>query len=141
MVLHGLAVTVAGQQQGVFQGQLFLGLVLGPVQQAVGIARVVDAASAIRIEFKTHLRAALANDISHLRLLFRGGAVFLRQVLAHVLAARPHLGVQLKRLKVQRGLDVGLQFVQRLQKSMQAYGTPGARDVGDKVDLERFHGR
>ena len=73
-------------------------------------------------------------------MLLGGGAIFLGQVLAQVLALRPHLRIELEGLEIQLHLDaIALQACEGLLQSSQANGAPGAGNVRDEIDLERGH--
>jgi hypothetical protein len=58
-------------------------------------------------------------------------------MLAQVLPARAHVGVQLKGLKVHIGLHLALQMGQSGFQCAQAHGTPGAGNVRNKINFER----
>ena len=110
------------------------------MQQSVRVKGVVNAAApAARLaghgKFKTDVRAALTNVLAVGVGLFSADAVLLRDVLGDLLALSGHVRVQLKRLKVDFGCDVGLDIGQRLVKRHQAYHAPGARNVRHKIDF------
>ena len=84
-----------------------------PVNQPVRIKRVPNSATTFGLEFKTRRRTAQANGVSALGLLLRGGSVFLGDVLGHVLPLWPHVRVELKRLKMNFGLNVRAQALER----------------------------
>jgi hypothetical protein len=106
------------------------------VQQAVRVKGVVDAAAAFGPESKAHLGAALADVLADGGLLFGRGAVFLRQVLGNILAARRHLRVQLEGFEMQRGLHLPGGLFKRPLERAQTHRAPGAGDVGHKIDTQ-----
>ena len=111
-------------------------LLFGPVQQAVCIKGVVDAAALVHAEGEPQRRTARRNGLAVLLALLGRGAVLFLQVLANVLTLRPHLRVQLERLKVQVQRDLALKPVRRLLQRLEADDAPGAGDIGDEIDFE-----
>jgi len=68
--------------------------------------------------------------------------VFFGQVLAQVLAAWPHVRVQLKGLKVQISRNLTLQLTQGLLQCAQAHSTPRAGNVRDEINFQgSSHGK
>ena len=139
-----LGTAVVGGQQLALQGALLrLALQPGPVQQAMAVEGVVDAAAPFRVEGEAGLGAALADGVADLRLLLGRGAVLGGQVLAHVLPARRHLRVELEWLQVHAGLHGIGAARQRLLQRRKAHCAPGTGDVGNEVDAQGLgaHGR
>ena len=114
MRLRALAVGEIGLQQGFFQGVLCpVALPFGPVKQAVRVKGVVNPAAPVGVEHEAHLGPPFGDRLANLGLLLRGGAVFFGQMFPQVLATRGHVRVQLERLKMQIGLHLPLQALQR----------------------------
>ncbi len=112
------------------------------MQQAVCIKGVVDAAALVHAEGKPQRRTARRNGLAVLLALLGRGAVLFLQVLANVLTLRPHLRVQLERLKVQVQRDLALKPVRRPFQRLEADDAPGAGNIGDEIDFEGGgHGR
>ena len=111
-------------------------VLLRPVQQAVRIKGVVDAAALVHAEGESQLGTARGNGFAVLLALLGRGAVLFVQVLANVLAFRCHLRVQLERLKVQVDRDFILEPVCRLLQRLEADDAPGAGHVRDEINLE-----
>jgi hypothetical protein len=65
----------------------------------------------------------------------------LRQVLTQILPAGAHVRVELKRLKVQIGLNLAVQALKGFFQSAQTHGTPRAGNVRDEVDFQGRHGQ
>jgi hypothetical protein len=74
---RAFAAAVVGDQQGLSSAHAALAALFqpGPVQQAVGVKGVPDAAAAFAAEFKAHGRAAFADGVADLFLLRGRGAV------------------------------------------------------------------
>ena len=127
-----LAVGKVRLQQALLQGLLHAAsLKPGPMQQAMGVKGVVDAAAPAAglvrpAEGKADLFTALANvfpvDIG----LLGRDAVLFGDVLGNFLAFGRHLRIELERLEVQLGRDVAGHARQRLVQRFQADGAPGA---------------
>src|SRR5207249_11268066 len=101
MRTRALAIGEISLEQGLLQRLLFTGtLQLGPVQQAMRIKSVVDAAASTaglirHAELEAELGTA-CRDVFAVRMrLLRREAVFLRDLLGNLLALRPHLGADL----------------------------------------------
>ena len=79
--------SVVGRQQGFFRASARpLPLLPWPSAAGGGIQRVPDAAPALSLEGKPHLRTALADVVANLGLLLGRAAVFAAQVLGDVFA-------------------------------------------------------
>jgi len=136
-VLGALALGEIGAQQRFLQGVLARRVLqLRPMQQPVGVERVVDPAAALFAEGESHAFTTLADRLARDSLLFGRGAVLLREMFGDVLAAGRHLRIELERLEVQFRPHVALQIVEGLFQRGQPDGAPGAGDVGDEIDLE-----
>jgi hypothetical protein len=136
-VLHALSAALIGLQERLFQGTLRTRpLALCPMQQAVGVEGVVNPATTARVEFEPHLGTPIGNRLANLSLLFRRRSVLLREVFTQVLAARPHVWVQLKGLKVQIGLYLTVQIVQGFFQCPQAHGAPGTGNVRYEINFQ-----
>ena len=107
-----------------------------PVQQAMRVEGVVDAAALVHVEGEAERRAARADAFAVLRGLLRRDAVFLRQVLDRVLAFGRHLRIELEGLEMQLDGDVVADPRHRLLQRMQPDRAPGARDIGHEIDLD-----
>ena len=137
-----LPVGEIGLEQRLFQ-RLLQGCALkpGPVQQAVRIKSVVDAAAATAglvglAEGKTHTFTAQANVFSvGIGLRWRD-AVLLRDVLGNFLAFGGHLRIELKRLEMQRRRHVARHARKRLLQRLEADGAPRAGNIRNKIYLE-----
>ena len=113
----------------------------GPVQQPVGLERVVDPAASLGRKLDADRRAALAQGGARSGLLLGRRAVFLRQMLGQVLAAFGQVGVEFERLQVQADRHGRRQALERLQQRGQPDGAPGAGDIGDEIDVQQLaHG-
>ncbi len=131
-VAHIVAAAEIGIEQGKLQRRL-PARILGPVQQLVGIEAVVDTAARRAIE----TNAQWLGDGCHLAAiggrLFGRCAIFITNMLYHILAFRAHAGVQLERVPADIGLKPG--DLQRLFQLPVTDVAPWANDVGNDVDL------
>jgi hypothetical protein len=102
-----------GLEQGQFQ-RVLAALRFGPVQQAVRVEGVVDAAAAGHVEGEADRFAALADHLSRLDLLLERCTVFLGDVFDDVLAFGTHVGIEFEGLEMQLGDHVGSHALERL---------------------------
>ncbi|KPX39723.1 Unknown protein sequence [Pseudomonas syringae pv. helianthi] len=123
-----------GVEQCLLQGVL-PALLLGPVQQAVSIERVVDTSLALG-KGEAQLSTALTNRLVNGFDLFWRRAIFFGDVLFDVLPFGRHVRVQLERLEVDVRLHFITQRLQRLIQRTQADDAPRAGNIGDEVDLQ-----
>ena len=86
----------------------------GPIQQAVRIKGVEDAAATGGVKIKPHFGTTRLDVLVHLRLLFGARAVFLVQMFKQVLATFSQVWVEFKRLKTDVGFHFTLQRIQGL---------------------------
>src|SRR5471030_106321 len=100
------------------------------------IESVVDAVATIHTELKAQRCAASADRLAIYGELFGCAAVFVDQMLGGILTLRWHLRIQFERLKMDFGSDLVAEVRQRLFQCGQADRTPGAGDIGDKIDPE-----
>ena len=89
---------------------------------------------------KAHSGPALSNGGPDLALLLWRRSVFAPQMLHHVFALRAHIGVELKRLHVHLKADLACAGLHGLLQGSQTDGTPGAGDVGHKVNVQNGSG-
>ena len=114
----------------------------GPVQQAVRIKGVVNAAASATglvglAEFETHLFTTHANILPvGMRLRWRDAVLF-GDVLGNFLTFRHHMRIELKRLEMQFGADVARHAPKRLVQRFEADDAPRAGNVRDEIDFER----
>src|SRR6185312_10267910 len=107
-----------------------------PVQQSVGVERVVDARAPTHVEGETVRRAAGGDHLLAALQLLGRRAVLLGEVFDHVLPAATHLRIELERLEMHVCLDFATEPLEGAFERIQPDGTPGAGDVGYEIDLE-----
>jgi hypothetical protein len=143
MRTHVLSVSEVRAQQRLLQCKL-TAFQFSPVQQAVGVERVVDTAAPIHVEGEAQRRAALADHLAIRIDLFCRTAVFSHQVLGGILAFGRHLRIQFERLEVDLRRHFAFKVGQCLLQRRQSHCAPGTGDVGDEIDTEgggsRWHG-
>jgi hypothetical protein len=93
------------------------------------------------VKFETNFGPPRSNRLANLCLLLGSRAVFLGQVLAQILPARGHVGVQLEGLEMQIGLHIPLQALECHLEGTQTDRTPGAGNVGHEINFEGCHGQ
>src|SRR5690348_8115899 len=108
----------------------------GPMQQAVRIEGVPDAAAMPGIDHDAERRGTLADRLAiGLQLRF-ADAVLVHQVSIGVLALAWKLWIELERLQVDVGFDASIQLRERRLKTGKADCAPRAGDVGNEVDAQ-----
>ncbi len=103
-----------------------------PVQQAVGVKAVSYMGPLAKDEADGG--TPLAEHTVVLRQLCIAHAVLVLQVLGGVGTAGFHGGIEPKRLEAQFDRDVRPDVLHRAFQRIQVHSTPGAGQVGDKVD-------
>ena len=102
---------------------------LRPVEQPVGIERVVDATLRPARHHEADGGGALADHLAVRGHLLGGGAVFAGDMLGAILAFRRHVGIELERLEMDVGLDQVPGPRQGFFQAFQPDHAPGAGNV------------
>ena len=109
-------------------------LLFRPVQEAVGVEGVVDAAAARHVELEADRFAALADLFARLDLLLERGTILLGDVLDDVLALGTHVRVQLEGLEMQVDGDIRRHALDGLLQRLEADRAPRARHVRYEIN-------
>src|SRR5690606_22463276 len=100
------------------------------------VESIVDARSLAHVEREPKRFAAFANGLLIALQFLRRRSILLRDVLRDVLPLGRHVRIELERLKA----DVGCHLIANVLESSLQGGepdhAPGARDIGDEIDLE-----
>jgi hypothetical protein len=103
------------------------------------IEGIVNSLATSLIKMKANLRATLRDTLLIDGHLLRRYSVFMRQVLNNIFAFGSHVRVQLKGLKMDFYASLIFHTSYGLFKRSQANSTPGAGNIGYKINTNRIH--
>ena len=112
-----------------------------PVQQAMAIEGVPDAAVGAAVHGETKSCGAGVDEIAGTARTFRVGAIFSGDMFADIFPGTRHVGVELERLETDvRAHDIG-SVGKRLFERFEPDDTPRANHITDKINPHGFHGQ
>ena len=108
-----------------------------PMEQAVRVERVVDAASRLHVHREAQICRPRADYLAQFGRFVGAAAIFALDMLADILALLGHARIELERLEADLGRHLALQRFERLFQPAQSDDAPGAGNVRYEIDAQR----